>query len=109
MTAMAPLLRLLEAHIEAWVEELNAHGVPLDGNLIYELAGMPATLTVLEINRRYGVNLDPDVIAQSKEDRFFQNYLHRIKPIVTVVEHLKKSAAENIKIAVVSAAKENCT
>ncbi len=92
----------MEAHIEAWVEELAAHGVNFDGRIIYELAGMPATLTVLEINKRYGVNLDPELIAKKKEERFFNHYLHRITPIKTVVDHLKESAAKGIKIAVVS-------
>jgi HAD superfamily hydrolase (TIGR01509 family) len=91
----------MEAHIEAWVQELNAHGVPLDGKLIHELAGMPATNTVDEINRRYGSKLDPKHIAQAKEDRFYDHFLHRIQPIPEMVEHLKASAG-HVKIGVVS-------
>ena len=89
-------------HVEAWVEELKTHGVPLDGNLIYELAGMPAVPTVREINRRYGSDLDPETIAKLKEERFYREYLHRITPIHEVVELLEKSHAAGVKIGVVS-------
>jgi beta-phosphoglucomutase family hydrolase len=91
----------MAAHIEAWVEEVNAHGVPLDGNLITELAGMPATHTVDEINRRYGSKLDPHFIAQAKEDRFHAHFLHRVAPIPEVIENLK-NAAGKVRIGVVS-------
>ena len=91
----------MAAHIDAWIEECKANGVPLDGNVIHELAGMPAIPTIQEINRRYGSNLDPVKIAQAKEDRFYHHYLHRIAPIPPMVEHLK-SAFGLVKIAVVS-------
>ncbi len=89
-------------HIEAWVAECQSRGVNLDGNLITELAGMPAVPTVLEINRRYGSNLDPQEIAQAKENRFFDHYLNRVKPIVAIVENLKNAAKTGKRIAVVS-------
>ena len=89
-------------HVEAWVEELKSHGVMIEGKLIYELAGMPATTTVEVINERFGSKLDPKQIAQLKEDRFHREYLNRIKPIPEVVALLKKSYAEGIKIGVVS-------
>ncbi len=91
----------MEAHVEAWVAEMAVHGVSLDPQLIYELAGMPATKTVEVMNQRYGVKLDPEVIAQAKEDRFFNHYMHRVQPIPVMVEHLKESA-KTMKIAVVS-------
>ncbi len=89
-------------HIEAWVAECNAHGVPLDGNMITELAGMPAVPTVERINARYGSKLDPHQIAQLKEDRFHREYLHRVKPIQEVVDVLEQAYAKGIKIGVVS-------
>ena len=89
-------------HIEAWVEECQSRGVNLDGNLIHELAGMPAVPTVEEINRRYGSKLDPHEIAQAKENRFFEQHLNRVKPIVTMVNHLKIAAKAGKRIAVVS-------
>jgi beta-phosphoglucomutase family hydrolase len=92
----------MEAHIEAWVEECRAHGVDLDGRIIHELAGMPALQTVEEINKRYGSNLIPQEIAQAKENRFYDHYLHRIRPIPPLVENLKQAAAEKLRIAVVS-------
>jgi beta-phosphoglucomutase family hydrolase len=92
----------MEAHIEAWVEECQARGVNLDGKLIHELAGMPATTTVEEINRRYHSNLNPKEIAQAKEDRFYEHFLDRIKPIPPLVENLKEAVKKGIRIAVVS-------
>jgi HAD superfamily hydrolase (TIGR01509 family) len=92
----------MAAHIEAWVEECKAHGVDLEGALIHELAGMPATQTVQEINRRYGSKLDPKEIAQSKEDRFYQHYLNKVKPIPPLVDNLIAAHKLGIRIAVVS-------
>jgi len=90
------------AHVEAWVQECQVHGVSLDGNLIHELAGMPGTATVEEINRRYASSLHPSEIAQAKEDRFYQNFLHRIQPISEVVETLIAASNRGIRIGVVS-------
>jgi HAD superfamily hydrolase (TIGR01509 family) len=89
-------------HIEAWVEECQSRGVNLDGKVIHELAGMPAVPTVHEINRRYGSDLNPEEIAQAKENRFFDHYLHRVKPIEAIVNGLKEAARAGKRIAVVS-------
>lgn len=92
----------MEAHIEAWIEELALHGVKIKGSLIHELAGVPATRTVEIINERYGSKLDPHQIAKAKEDRFYDHFLHRIVAIPEVVEVLRASHAKGIKIGVVS-------
>jgi HAD superfamily hydrolase (TIGR01509 family) len=91
----------MRPHTEAWIEEVGKHGVIIPGSLIHELAGMPATRTVEEINKRYGSKLDPEAIAASKEKLFYENYMGRIYPIVEVVESLR-AAYGNKKIAVVS-------
>jgi beta-phosphoglucomutase family hydrolase len=92
----------MAAHIEAWVRELDSKGVRISGDLIYELAGMPATKTVEIINERYQVNLDPEGIAKAKEERFFDHYMGQIEGITEVCEHLKAMAKIGKKIAVVS-------
>ena len=91
----------MEPHSEAWVEVLARHSVHIQKGLIYELAGMPATHTVTEINRRFGSALDPHAIAQEKEKLFYENYMHHIRPIEEVVENLRASHGK-VKIAVVS-------
>ena len=88
-------------HIEAWVEAVGRHRVRIPGSLITELAGMPATKTVEEINRRYGSRLDPEKIAQEKEDLFHDHYLHRVTAIDSVVENLKANHGK-VKIGIVS-------
>ncbi len=88
-------------HAQAWVEELARHGLTIEAALIYELAGMPAIKTVIELNRRFGTTLDPESIAASKEQRFLNEYMTKIEPIHAVVDHLKASFGK-AKIAVVS-------
>ncbi len=92
----------MEAHIEAWVQELMERGLQIDGSLIHELAGMPAVQTVEVMNTRFKVSLDPEEVAQAKEERFYQGYLHRIRPIPAVCEDLIRRAKEGKRIAVVS-------
>ena len=92
-------------HTEAWVEEVARHGVKIEASLIYELAGMPATKTVIEINRRFGSSLDPEAVAKSKEKLFLENYMGSIAPIIEVVDHLRQNAIRaggHARIAVVS-------
>lgn len=89
-------------HVDAWVEEMRDHGLKIERGLIYELAGMPATKTVEEMNRRFNTQFDPEKIAKLKEERFYQHYLHRIQPIPELVTHLKQMARLKKKIGVVS-------
>jgi HAD superfamily hydrolase (TIGR01509 family) len=93
-------------HKAAWVAEILSRGVQTQPqtieNLIHELAGMPAVQTVRVMNERYGWDLDPQDLAQKKEERFLREYAHLASPIIPVVEHLRKVAAIPKKIGVVS-------
>ena len=91
----------MEPHSEAWVEQLAKHGVKIEKSLIYELAGMPATKTVEEINRRFGSSLNPQQLAEEKEKLFYDEYIHRVKPIQEVVDQFRASVGK-VKVAVVS-------
>jgi HAD superfamily hydrolase (TIGR01509 family) len=91
----------MEPHKEAWVRVTAKHGVAIPASLIDELAGMPATTTVEEINRRYGSSLNPEAIAKEREILFYTQYMDRVKPNQFVVDHLIANYGK-VKIGVVS-------
>jgi HAD superfamily hydrolase (TIGR01509 family) len=93
-------------HKEAWVEEIQAHAPEIDAKTIHtlidELAGMPGFKTVEVINERFKTSMDPHALAASKEQLFFDRYIHRVTAIDFVVDHLKAQAVAGNRIAVVS-------
>jgi len=97
-------------HYQAWVAEMFARGVTLDASkivdLIHELAGMPAEKVIAELNHRYGTKVDAHLAAEAKEERFVREYLHLVKPILPVFEHLMANR-DRAKIGVVSGGRKS--
>ena len=99
------LVDSMPTHIQAWVKILQENGCPLSAEKISahitELAGMPGEKVVEVMNERYSLNLNPDEIAEKKETYFFETLIHEVKPILRVVEHLRKHSPHT-PVAVVS-------
>ncbi len=91
----------MEAHKEAFVKIALDKGVEIDPAIIDELAGLPTTEVVEEINKRYSSELDLKQFDNLKNDLFYQEYIPKTKPVEYVLDHLKVSAGK-YKIAVVS-------
>jgi len=71
-------------HYDAWYETLLEYGVDCPREFIDEHAGVPTDLIVAEINVRWKVDLDADLVTSVKEARF-EKQLHRTEPIEEVV------------------------
>jgi HAD superfamily hydrolase (TIGR01509 family) len=89
------------AHRDTYVQVAADAGVIINCDIIDELAGLPIPAVVIEINKRYGSNFDPDEFTALKTELYHNEYIAQIKPVVHVVEHLKASYGK-IRIAVVS-------
>lgn len=91
----------MEAHKDSYVKVASDQGVTIDREIIDEFAGLPIPKVVVEINKRYSTNFDPDEFEATKSALFYNEFIPRIKPIDFVVDHLKANAGK-LKIGVVS-------
>lgn len=93
----------MHSHKAAFVKVAELYNIALDDTLIDELAGWPTPLIAEEIARRYNTSFDPLVFAEQKSTLYKEEFVAETKPILFVVEHLKKAHADGkVKIAVVS-------
>ncbi len=76
-------------HNQAWLETLQEFGCPMTAEILQEYAGISNPKTVTIFNQRFGWKLDPQLIAQKKEQRF-REIQHRLKPIESVWQIAKE-------------------
>jgi len=82
----------MPAHYLAWRDTVAAHGGQFSETLFYQTGGMPSTKIVELLNERFGYELNPQQIADEKEQLFFDRYLAQtqpIEPIVAVARHYR--------------------
>jgi HAD superfamily hydrolase (TIGR01509 family) len=91
----------MKAHALTYIQVAADKGVTITGEIIDEFAGLPVPSVVIEINKRYGSNFDPEEFAELRQQLYHDEYISRITPVEYVVEHLKASAGK-VRIAVVS-------
>ncbi|QCR21597.1 HAD family phosphatase [Pontibacter sp. SGAir0037] len=91
----------MQAHKETYVKVAASKGVTIDPAIIDEFAGLPIPEVVVEINKRYGANLDPEEFVALKSDLFYNEFILKTKPVRFVVDHLL-SHVGRVKIGVVS-------
>lgn len=72
-------------HFIAWRTTLNRHGVDMDENRFYSMAGQPTVHIVQILLDEQGVTGNAVDIAVEKEQAFLQ-VLHQVEPIEAVVE-----------------------
>lgn len=60
------LIDTMPAHAAAWKETANAFGFSFEGAWLHSLGGMPSAKIVLEINRRFNLDLNPAEVAHYK-------------------------------------------
>ena len=61
------LIDSMPAHMEAWRLAAEQHGYPYDHDWHQAQGGVPNRQTVELINKRYQLQLEPDVVAQAKQ------------------------------------------
>ncbi|PJC87368.1 carotenoid dehydrogenase [Vibrio sp. HA2012] len=64
------LIDTMPAHLDAWEKTASKFNIPYDRDWIHSMGGMPSPKITLEINQRYGLELDPKIIATYKMQCF---------------------------------------
>ncbi len=64
------LIDTMPAHVEAWKATAEKFNFPFDGRWLQSMGGMPSVKIAVEINKAYGLNLDPKAVSEYKMDSF---------------------------------------
>ncbi len=64
------LIDSMPAHLDAWERAAKDFSIPFDRNWIASMGGMPSAKITLEVNERYGLELDPLKVAKAKMEHF---------------------------------------
>ena len=88
------LVDTMPLHYLAWDEALHGVGLkePLSEDLFYSFGGVPTRRVAELIGQHYGLKLDPDAVMHTKEQLYLK-LVSRAKPIVPVVDFLRRVAA----------------
>lgn len=97
------LVDSMPLHFRAWTASFVHHGAPWHWteDEFYANAGVPDRVTVMELNERYGVSLDPDSIHDFKAE-WYSRHLGDLAPVPAVAALARKYHAEGRKISVAS-------
>ncbi|USD67006.1 beta-phosphoglucomutase family hydrolase [Vibrio sp. SCSIO 43136] len=66
------LIDTMPAHLDAWEETAKAFDIPYDRAWINSMGGMPSAKITVEVNRRFGLDLDPQTVAKHKMANFLK-------------------------------------
>lgn len=91
------LLDTMPAHLEAWALTAKHYQFDICLDWLHGLGGMPSSKIVAEINKKYGLNLDPKEVAKHKMETFvnFENHGGIIDSTYTILKQyqgIKKMA-----------------
>jgi HAD superfamily hydrolase (TIGR01509 family) len=83
-------------HHRAWVSALGANGARFEftWELFMQRAGMTGALTVIELNRQFGVSLDPTEVAMAQHAGYLE-LMQGVRPIDEVVAFARRVAARH--------------
>jgi len=60
------LIDTMPSHVEAWRQAAEKFNFPFDDKWLHSMGGMPSIKIVVEINRVYGLNLNPKEVSDFK-------------------------------------------
>ncbi|RJX75742.1 beta-phosphoglucomutase family hydrolase [Vibrio sinensis] len=91
------LLDTMPAHLEAWAITAKHYQFDICLDWLHGLGGMPSSKIVVEINRKYGLELDPKEVAKHKMETFihFEDHGGIIDSTYNILKHyqgIKKTA-----------------
>jgi HAD superfamily hydrolase (TIGR01509 family) len=97
------LVDSMPLHYRAWTASFVHHGAPWHWteDEFYANAGVPDRVTVMSLNARYGVNLDPDSVHDFKA-AWYSKGIHELGPVPAVAELARKYRADGIPVSVAS-------
>jgi len=87
-------------HYVAWKKALGEWNCEFDEKLFYAWGGMPIAEIIATLNRRDGLNMPVEIVAQRKEALYF-DLLPKLKAVPEVLEHIEVEHGR-IPFAVVS-------
>ena len=79
----------MPVHFLAYKHILVNYGINFTPELFAKLAGIPAVGTIEKLNEWFGTNMNAEEVGHFKE-REYEKIMHKMKPIVPVVELAKK-------------------
>ncbi len=97
------LVDSMPLHFRAWSASFVHHDAPWhwSEDEFYANAGVPDRVTVMELNARYGVSLDPDSIHEFKAE-WYSRHLADLAPVPAVAALAKRYHEEGKRISVAS-------
>jgi len=97
------LVDSMPLHFRAWMASFVYHGATWHWTEddFYANAGVPDRVTVMELNARHGVSLDPDSIHEFKAE-WYSRHLADLAPVPAVAALAKRYHEEGRKISVAS-------
>ena len=90
-------------HQRAWIRAFEQHGATLDftWERFMSRAGKTLELTVAELNAEFGMNLDPELVAQAQRAEYDALALG-VQPILEVVQFAREQARAGRPVSVAS-------
>jgi len=82
----------MPVHYGAWADTVRTYGGQIPEELFYNLGGWPSRKMVEFLNERFGSSLDPETIANEKEQLYVQR-IGTIRPIPEVADFARQVAA----------------
>lgn len=97
------LVDSMPLHYRAWTASFEHHEAPWvwTEDEFYANAGVPDRVTTMQLNERYGADIDPDSVHDWKVE-WYSRHVPDLKPVAAVAELAKQYHAEGRKISVAS-------
>jgi HAD superfamily hydrolase (TIGR01509 family) len=86
------LANSMPVHYRAWKDTVEKYGGQISEELFYALGGWPSNKMVEILNERFGMTLDPEIVAAEKEHLYVQRSA-TIQTIGEVAEFARQVAA----------------
>jgi HAD superfamily hydrolase (TIGR01509 family) len=94
------LAHSMPVHYLAWKKAVAEAGGQISEDFFYSLGGVPSRQIVSRLNEKFGLQLDPDIVATRKEE-YYVDLLQKVTPIPEVATFAKE-VASFAKVAVAS-------
>lgn len=75
----------MPVHLIAWRDTLGRYGITFDEDRFYSMGGMPSAKIVALLAKEHGVDVDPEGVANEKEERFL-SLIDQVGPKQAVCE-----------------------
>ncbi|MEM6916548.1 MAG: HAD family phosphatase [Verrucomicrobiota bacterium] len=97
------LVDSMPLHFRAWTTSFEYHNAPWkwSEDEFYANAGVPDRITTMDLNKRYGAEIDPDSVHDYKVE-WYSKHLPDLEPVQAVAELAKSYHAAGRKISVAS-------